>query len=95
MITKKEVKKIAKLSRLKLKTKELEELTKDLYVILDYVNKLKELNVEDVPMFFHPLNLKNVMREDKAEKLNIEMVKKVFNLAPEKEKGFFKTRKIL
>ena len=64
MITEKDVKYIADLSRIHLKTEESERLTKDLENILHYIKKLQELDVEKVEATSHVLPLKNVYRED-------------------------------
>ena len=65
MITKKEVEHIAKLARLGLTDKEIEKYQKELSSILDYIEKLKEVDTKDVEPTSHSVKLDNVMREDK------------------------------
>jgi aspartyl-tRNA(Asn)/glutamyl-tRNA(Gln) amidotransferase subunit C len=64
MISKEKVKRIAKLARLALSEKEVENYQKELSKILEYIEKLKEVDVSKIEPVFHPLKIKNVMRED-------------------------------
>jgi len=52
MIDKKEVQHIAKLARLYLKQEEIEKMEKELSLILDYFNLLKDVNVDNVKASF-------------------------------------------
>jgi len=88
MITPDEVKKVASLSRIHLRDEELAHLTKDLEKILDYVNKLKKLDVTGVSPTSHVLELKNVYREDVVEPPLSQ--KEALAIAVEKDKGQFK-----
>lgn len=84
MITKQEVKHIAKLARLGLTEKEIEKFQKDLSTILDYIEKLKEVNIEGIEPTSHSVLLENVTRKDEVLKFNKKLidgylkVKKVF-----------------
>jgi len=60
MISKEKVKYIAKLARLALSEKEIERYQNDLSKILEYFEKLKEVDVSRVKPTFHPLKIKNV-----------------------------------
>lgn len=55
MITKEEVQHIAKLARLGLTENEIEKFRKELSSILDYVEKLKEVDVSGVEAEMQPL----------------------------------------
>lgn len=94
MISKKEVKHIAKLARLYLDKKEEKKFQKELSSILDYVEKLKELDVSDVEPTSHSVALKNVVREDKVEKEDIEVVKKIRGLFPKIKDGYVKVKSV-
>ncbi|MCM8757953.1 MAG: Asp-tRNA(Asn)/Glu-tRNA(Gln) amidotransferase subunit GatC [Candidatus Omnitrophica bacterium] len=84
---------IANLARIELKEKELKIFVKQLKKIIDYINKLKELDVSDIPPSSHILKLKNVLREDNLkESLPI---KEVLKNAPEKKENFFVVPKII
>ena len=58
---------VAKLSRLALNEDELQLFEAQLSRILDYIDKLKELDTGNVEPLSHPLGLKNVFREDKVK----------------------------
>ncbi|MFW6269164.1 MAG: Asp-tRNA(Asn)/Glu-tRNA(Gln) amidotransferase subunit GatC [Bacillota bacterium] len=93
MITKKEVKHIAELAHLKLTEEEVETFTRQLGDILDYFEKLDELDTEDVVPTAYTIPMKNVMREDKVEpSLNQG---EVLQNAPEKKQGQFRVPPIV
>lgn len=95
MITKEEVKHIAKLARLGLTEKEIKKFQKELSKILDYIEKLKEVDVENVEPTSHSILFENVMREDKErEKLKMKS-EKLMELAPETKNGYLKVKKII
>lgn len=89
----KDVEYVAKLARLNLSDEEREKFTKQLDAILQYADKLNELNTDDIEPTTHVLPLTNVMREDVVkESLSQE---KVFRNAPEEEDGQFKVPAVL
>lgn len=92
MLTKQEVQHIAKLARLGLTEEEIEKFQKDLSSILDYFEKLKELDVSKVQPASHAIKVENVMRKDeiKSEGKN----KKLLDLAPEIKEGFLKVKSV-
>lgn len=95
MITKEEVKHIAKLARLGLTEKEIKKFQKELSKILDYIEKLKEVDVENVEPTSHSILFENVMREDKEkEKLKMKN-EKLMELAPETKNGYLKVKKVI
>jgi len=95
MITKKEVEHLAKLARFGLAQKEMEEIQKDLSLILDYFNLLKEVNTEGVTPTSHPISAKPYLRKDEVLKQPSEKIQKLIELAPQKEKGCIKVKSIL
>ncbi|ANS75805.1 glutamyl-tRNA amidotransferase [Paenibacillus yonginensis] len=89
----KDVQHVAKLARLNLTNEEQEKFTEQLNAILQYAEKLNELDTENVPPTTHVLHLSNVMRDDVVqESLPAE---KVFRNAPEEEDGQFKVPAVL
>ncbi|MFC1484992.1 Asp-tRNA(Asn)/Glu-tRNA(Gln) amidotransferase subunit GatC [bacterium] len=92
-LTIKDVEHVAKLSRLNLSQEEQEKFTNQLATILEYIEKLKELDTEDIEPMMHALATGNVLRED----LNIPSLDhdKILKNAPEKENGFFKVKKVI
>jgi len=95
MISREEVKHIADLARLGLEEKELEEYQKKISSILDYIEKLKEVDVSGVDPSSHVLDVKNAMREDiERENCSEETRKKLLSLAPETKEGYIKVKPI-
>jgi aspartyl-tRNA(Asn)/glutamyl-tRNA(Gln) amidotransferase subunit C len=93
MITKKDVEYVAKLARIGFSQEEIEQFTKQLGAILEYIEKLNELDVSKVEPTSHVLPIKNVYREDIVKKSL--PVDEVMNLAVEKEKNQFKVPKVI
>ena len=92
-ISKKDVEHIALLSRLELEEEETQLYTEQLNAILEYVNKLGELDTSDVEPTAHVLPLKNVFRED-VVKEGLTQEEALGN-APDQENGFFKVPKMV
>jgi aspartyl-tRNA(Asn)/glutamyl-tRNA(Gln) amidotransferase subunit C len=90
MISKEKVKHIAKLARLSLTEKEIERMQKDLAKILDYVDKLKEVDISKIKPF--SMELENVFRKDFAK---IKESQKLIEMSPEKKDNFIKVKSIL
>jgi len=95
MISKDDVKHIASLARLRLNEKEIEKFQKELGAILDYIEKLKEVDVSEVSPTTHPRLSENVMREDVVQKKDESFREKLLNLFPEREGNFLKIKKVL
>jgi len=95
MITKEEVKHIAKLARLGLTEEEITKFQRELSKILDYIEKLKEVDISKVEPTSHSILVENIMRIDELKKEKIEIGKKLVEMAPEKKSGFLKTKSIL
>ncbi len=94
MLPKEEVKHIAKLARIKLTEEEMQKMQGELVKILDYIEKLKELDVENLEPTTHSVLLKNVFREDKPEEKSKEEGEKLIELAPQKEGRFIKIKSV-
>ncbi|GIP30427.1 aspartyl/glutamyl-tRNA(Asn/Gln) amidotransferase subunit C [Paenibacillus sp. J23TS9] len=92
-ITNKDVQHVAKLARLNLSSDEEQMFTEQLNAILQYAEKLNELDTDGIEPTTHVLPVSNVMREDvERESLPIE---KVMANAPEEEDGQFKVPAVL
>ncbi|MER3406855.1 MAG: Asp-tRNA(Asn)/Glu-tRNA(Gln) amidotransferase GatCAB subunit C [Patescibacteria group bacterium] len=92
MIDKEKVKHLALLARLTLNDEEIEALTKDLNNILNYVEKINELNLEGLEPLYNLLE-ELPLREDKIfESENRSDIIKNF---PEKDNNYLKVPKIL
>lgn len=92
-VTKKEVEQIAELARLQLDESELEDYTIQLNKILEYVEKLNELDTENVKPLSHPIEGENVFREDIVEP-SVDREEALKN-APSKDDEFFKVPKVI
>lgn len=63
-MTTEDVKYIAQLAKLKFKEEELESFTHKFNEILSYVEKLNELNTDEIEPMEYPIDNVNVFRED-------------------------------
>ena len=88
-----QVRKVAKLSRLELTETEIAEFAGQLSAILEYVEKMNELDTDDVRPLAHCLPISNVFRED-CVKESLGTEKTLVN-APQRDGEFFKVPKIL
>lgn len=92
-VTRKEVEHVAALARLRLTEEEKEQFTERLNAILQYAEKLNELNTEGVEPTSHVLPLRNVMRPDEARPS--WPLEDVLANAPEEEDGHFRVPAVL
>ena len=87
------VRDVAMLSRLDLSDAEIEKFGGNLNDIVTYIEKLNELDVDDVEPLAHCLPVHNVFRADVVkEPIGVE---KVLANAPARHEGYFKVPKIL
>jgi len=97
MITREEVQHIAKLARLGLTEQEVEKYQKELSAILDYIEKLKEVDISGVEPTSHSVLMENVVREDKISPTSAKATsgrEKIMELFPEKKDGYLKVKSI-
>jgi aspartyl-tRNA(Asn)/glutamyl-tRNA(Gln) amidotransferase subunit C len=92
-VTKKDVEKIAELARLKFTDEELENFTPQMNEILSYMDKLNELDTENVKPLSHPVEQTNVFREDEL-KPSISTEDALKN-APAKDEHHFRVPKVI
>ena len=92
-VTKKDVEKIAELARLKFTDEDLENFTPQMNEILSYMDKLNELDTENVKPLSHPVEQTNVFREDEL-KPSISTEDALKN-APSKDEHHFKVPKVI
>ncbi len=93
-MSKKVVKHVAKLARLGLTEKEITKFQKELSKILDYIEKLKEVEISKVEPTSHSILLKNVMRSDEVNSKVKIQESKLMDLVPEKKEGYVKVKSI-
>jgi aspartyl-tRNA(Asn)/glutamyl-tRNA(Gln) amidotransferase subunit C len=92
-ITKEIVEYVANLSRIDLNEKELEKLSGQLTVILDFIDTLKNKDITDVKPTSHILPISNVLRED-IPKASLSPLKTLEN-SPETQGNFFVVPKVI
>jgi len=92
-VTKKDVEKIAELARLKFSDEELGSFTPQMNEILSYMDKLNELDTNDVKPLSHPVEQTNIFREDEM-KPSVTTEEALKN-APSKDEHHFKVPKVI
>ena len=92
-VTRKDVEHIAELARLNFKDEELENFTHQLNQILDYMEKLNELDTENIEPLSHPVEGNNIFREDKLS--DSILTNEALLNAPESDDQFFKVPKVI
>ncbi len=92
-VTLKDLDKIAHLARLSLKEEEKEKFLGQVNQILQYMEKLNEVDTNGVEPLSHSMDLINVMRDDvKKESLTQQ---KALENAPQKSDEFFRVPKVV
>lgn len=79
------------LAKLELSPKEKEEARKDMERMLDYIDKLNELDTSQAEPMSHIFPVNNVFREDVVTNGNER--EKILKNAPEQKEGAFKVPK--
>ncbi len=92
-ITREEVRHIARLARLRFSDEEEGRMAEEMGRILDYVDKLDELDTTGVPPMSHVLDIHNVMREDEVE-ARIGREDALKN-APDADDAYFRVPKVI
>ena len=85
MITTEDIEYVAKRAKLKLSEDEKEKMVKQMDDIVEFANKISELDTENVQPTNHILDIKNVFRED-ILKPSYER-EEILKNAPKKEAG--------
>ncbi len=88
-----QVRHIARLARLGLTDDDVEKFSHQLSDILDYFDRLKEVDTDDVTPTAYPLDLHNVMRDDLPDpSLSPE---DALRNAPDRHGEYFRVRRVL
>ena len=89
----KDVEKIADLARLYITEEEKEKYTRQLNVILEYMEQLNKVDTSNVEPLSHPFELTNVFRDDEVQpSLPVD---EALKNAPEKSGNYFKVPKVI
>ena len=91
-LTKDQVKHVAKLAKLTISDEEVDKLESQLSETLEYVDKLNEIDTENVEPTQSVTGLSNVMRDDETGPSLSQ--KEALQNAKSTEKGFFKVKAI-
>ena len=92
-VTKKDVEHIAKLAKLKFSEPEKEKLKGELNKVLEYIDKLDELDLTNVEPLENMNETENVFREDDVKPCLTK--EEALRNAPSKTDNFFKVPKVL
>ena len=79
---------VAEIARLKLTEEEIKKFLPQLKEVLEFFSQLQEVSTDNVKPSFQPVELKNVMREDK-EKACLSQ-DDALSLTEHKKDGYFK-----
>ena len=90
---KKSLLKLGKLARISISDDKLNNLSKDLNSILEFVDQLKEIRTHQVDPTSNSLNQKLEVRDDKVDNKN--STEDILENAPEKEMEFFVVPKVI
>lgn len=92
-ITRKDVEYVSDLARIRLTEEETQDMVHQLTRIIQYMDKLNELDTENVEPTAHILPIQNVMRKDEVRpSLPVE---EATGIAPVKGKNMFKVPRIV
>ena len=64
MIDREQVLHVARLARLRLSDDEVEQMSSELSTILDHIEKINELDLEEVEPTSHVVEVENILRDD-------------------------------
>jgi aspartyl/glutamyl-tRNA(Asn/Gln) amidotransferase C subunit len=92
-ISQDEVRRVAALARLEFTPDEEQALTEQLNHILEYMDKLGQLDTSRVEPLAHVVDVVNAFREDRV--VNRPNTEALLANAPAREKNFFKVPKII
>jgi aspartyl-tRNA(Asn)/glutamyl-tRNA(Gln) amidotransferase subunit C len=93
-LTRDDVLKLAKLSRLKLSEQEIEKFQGELSEILEYVEKLNSVDTTNTEPTYQVTGLKNVMRTDEIKDYGVSPEDLLKN-APSSQDHQFKVKRVL
>ena len=87
-INKELIEHVAEVARLRLTDKEIEKFSKELKEIIDVFSKIDKVDTKGIKTSLQPVELKNMLREDKEEKPFTQ--EDALSLSEHKKDGYFK-----
>lgn len=94
-VSRKEVEHVAALARLAFSPEEVDLYTAQFNDILNYVNRLKDVDLDEVEPAGHPQPLSNVLRDDLVVPGSGAARDAILREAPEEENGLFKVPPVI
>lgn len=92
-ITKEEINKLAHLSRLELSEGETDKMVEDMTKVLGFVEKINELDLQDVKPLTHVTEEVNILRKD--EVIQDISHEEALKNAPDANSDYFKVPKVI
>ncbi|MCU7495939.1 MAG: Asp-tRNA(Asn)/Glu-tRNA(Gln) amidotransferase subunit GatC [Ignavibacteria bacterium] len=92
-VTRKDVEYIAALAKLRFSETELDSFTGELNQILNYIEKLNELDTSNVEPLSYPVEVSNVLREDK--RMPSVTTQEALRNSPDSTEEFFRVPKVI
>jgi aspartyl-tRNA(Asn)/glutamyl-tRNA(Gln) amidotransferase subunit C len=86
---------VAKLARIQLKPAEKKKFTEQLGDILNYFEKLKKLDTQDIAITSQSIDLVDIHRPDEVKNYNQAGQQIILDNAPGRSGNYFKVNKIL
>ncbi|MBU4580470.1 Asp-tRNA(Asn)/Glu-tRNA(Gln) amidotransferase subunit GatC [Patescibacteria group bacterium] len=86
---------IADLARIELTEKEKEKYTEELSAVLGFIERLSEVNTDNIIPTSQVTGLVNIARDDIVENCDEETRKKILNAAPMREGNYIKVKAVL
>lgn len=94
-LTRDEIKDIAMLARIGVTDEEIGAYQKDLSSVLQYFEKLQELNTDDVEEIGHITGVTDVYREDVVNEMDESGKEKVMENVSDVQDGYIKVKNVL
>lgn len=95
LINKEKLKHLAELAKIDLSEEELEKFLEDLNNILNYVDEIKDLNLDQFKPMLGGVVQKLELREDEVEIENDETKTLIIDQFPDKKENYLKISKII
>jgi len=94
-LTKEQILKLARLSRLSLSDDEILKYQKELGDILEYVKKLENVDVSGLEPTYQVTGLQNVMREDSVSEAQQASPEDLMSIVPKTQDGYIKVCRMI
>ena len=97
MLTDKDIEHIAKLARIKILPEEISKIREELSSIFSYIEKLNNINTDDIQPVFQTTGIVSALRDDRKEEMNLDNNLSIFLLkqVPEVKNDFVKVSSVL